>query len=209
MSLFISFEGIEGCGKSTQIHLLADYFDKQAQAYIKTREPGGTALGEKIRPLLLDRNSNPNSLAELFLYSADRAQHCEEVIRPGLKQSKIVMCDRFIDSTLAYQHGGRKIDLALIENLIQISTEGLKPDLTFLFDCPVEVGLGRAKGRNLKENDIQDRFENLDLSFHQAVREEYLKLAQIEAKRFCIIDATLPILEISEQILKKVSTVIA
>ncbi|MBF0491262.1 MAG: dTMP kinase [Deltaproteobacteria bacterium] len=206
MALFITFEGIEGCGKSTQIDLLAGHFLKNKIPFIKTREPGGTLLGEKIRPLLLDRHSNPVPMAELLLYSADRAQHCAEKILPALKEGKMVLCDRFIDSTLAYQHGGRKIDLDLIEQLIHISTNGLRPHLTLLFDCPVELGLGRAKGRNQKENDVQDRFENLDLSFHQAVRDEYLRLAKKDTKRFCVLDASLSIAEIFERVLKAVNS---
>jgi dTMP kinase len=156
-----------------------------------TFEPGGTGIGDKIRRILLDaRHKNLLPLTELLLYEADRAQHVEEVIRPALKQGKWVICDRFCDATVAYQGVGRGQDMEWVEKLNAWVTQGVRPDRTFLLDCPVELGLERAYSRNRGLSDLgQDRFERERLDFHAGVRQGYLELARADVDRFVIIDA--------------------
>jgi len=158
---------------------------------VRTLEPGGTSIGEKIRRILLDaRHKNLLPLTELLLYEADRAQHVEEVIRPALKQRKWVICDRFCDATVAYQGVGRGQNMEWVETLNAWVTQGVRPDRTFLLDCPVELGLERARSRNQGLSDRgQDRFEQERLDFHTGVRQGYLELARADADRFVIIDA--------------------
>ncbi|HDZ24039.1 MAG TPA: dTMP kinase [Desulfobacteraceae bacterium] len=191
--VFISFEGIEGCGKTTQVQRLAGRLESLGIPVVMTREPGGTAIGEKIRAVLLDaRNRHLSSLAELFLYAADRAQHVEEVIRPSLGEGKWVLCDRYADATTVYQGYSRGLDMDLVRMLNDTATGGVLPDITFLLDCPVNVGLGRALNRN-REMELkgQDRFELERKQFHESVRAGYLKLSSTENERFILIDATL------------------
>ncbi len=203
MSFFISFEGIEGCGKSTQIELLAKSLESAGKSCIQTREPGATSIGAQIRSVLLKReNTSIVPLAELLLYAADRAQHCEELIRPSLQNNKIVLCDRFFDSTTAYQTGGRQIDASLVENINRLATQGLKPDLTFLLDLPVEEGLKRARRRAAEQQDSEDRFEREKLAFHERVRAKYLEIASHEPDRFVKIDAQQSIQEVQNEIQK-------
>jgi len=190
--LFITFEGIEGTGKTTQIKLLASWLEKKGSSVVLTREPGGTAIGDDIRRILLDsRHQNMAPLAELLLYAASRAQHLEEVIKPALKAKKMVLCDRFSDATTAYQGYGRNLPLELIQKIHQITSDTLIPHKTFLFDLPVEVGLKRAWHRieKIKNGNKEDRFEKEALWFHQRIRDGYLRLAQNEPERFVIIDA--------------------
>lgn len=191
--MFISFEGIEGCGKTTQVHRLARRLKALGIPVRTTREPGGTPVGEKIRSVLLDaRNQHLSPLAELFLYAADRSQHVRDVIRPALAQGTWVLCDRYLDATTVYQGYSRGLDMDLVRLLNETATEGLLPDLTFLLDCPVEIGLGRALNRNRNiELKGQDRFELERKQFHESVREGYLKLSGSERDRFILIDATL------------------
>lgn len=191
--MFISFEGIEGCGKTTQVHRLARRLKALGIPVRTTREPGGTPVGEKIRSVLLDaRNQHLSPLAELFLYAADRSQHVRDVIRPALAQGTWVLCDRYLDATTVYQGYSRGLDMDLVRLLNETATEGLLPDLTFLLDCPVEIGLGRALNRNRNmELKGQDRFELERKQFHEFVREGYLKLSGSERERFILIDATL------------------
>jgi dTMP kinase len=192
-ALFITFEGIEGCGKSTQVKRLAGTLSEQKIPYIVTLEPGGTKLGEKIRQILLDSNNDTIfPLTELILYAADRAQHVEEVIKPALEAGKWVLCDRFFDATVAYQGSARGQDMELIRILNKKATQGLRPDITFLLDCPVEVGLHRARKRNRDlSQEGQDRFEREKIEFHRDVRRGYLDIAETEDNRFAIIDATM------------------
>ncbi|MDD2335404.1 MAG: dTMP kinase, partial [Geobacteraceae bacterium] len=162
MAYFITFEGIEGCGKSTQADILSRELQVETGCQVvATREPGGCPIANKIRAILLDAdNSALVPLAELLLYAAARAQHMAEVIRPALAEGKIVLCDRFTDATTAYQGYGRSLDLALIENLAQLATGGLTPDLTILLDCPEEVGISRAMARiNATSGAREERFE--------------------------------------------------
>ena len=198
--MFITFEGIEGCGKTTQIKLLAKRLTKLGIPFIRTFEPGGTRIGHKIRRILLDaRHRHLDPLAELLLYIADRSQHMAEVVKPALTKGQWVLCDRFSDATVAYQGKARGQDLDLIRLLNAQAKAGIEPDLTFVLDCPVEVGLGRALQRNqsgaLKG---QDRFELEKLTFHEKVRQAYLDLARQEPKRFVILDGMLPVARIAE-----------
>lgn len=191
--VFISFEGIEGCGKTTQVHRLARRLERLGITVLTTREPGGTPVGEKIRSVLLDaRNQHLTPLAELFLYAADRAQHVQDVIRPALAKGTWVLCDRYLDATTVYQGYSRGLDMQLVRLLNETATEGLLPGVTFLLDCPVEVGLGRALNRNSEMGlKGQDRFELERKQFHESVREGYLKVSTSEKERFILIDATL------------------
>jgi dTMP kinase len=193
MVAFITFEGGDGTGKSTQIKLLESYLVAQGKACIITREPGGTWLGQLLRQILLEASSRSiSSPSELFLYLADRAQHVHEVIVPAIAQGKIVLSDRHTDSTVAYQGYGRGIDLPLLLRLNEFASGGLTPDVTFLLDCPIELGLSRAAQRKSQAPEVKakDRFEIENLEFHQKVRQGFLELARAEPARFYIIDAS-------------------
>jgi dTMP kinase len=180
--MFITFEGPDGSGKTTQSKLLYAELQRQGRDALWTCEPGGTESGQKIRALLLDDSSIQLApLAELFLFAADRAQHVEEVIRPALAQGKIVICDRYIDSTTAYQAGGRGFSADFIARLNQDSAGGLLPNITFLIDILSEIGLQRAT------NTKADKFEQESLDFHRRVRKTYLHIAEND-QRFCILD---------------------
>lgn len=188
MSLFITFEGIEGCGKTTQIRLLAERLRRNGLELLVTREPGGCPIADAIRSILLHPDSRALvPRAELLLYAAARAQHVDEVIRPALARGTLVLCDRFIDATVAYQGGGRGLDPALIASLNTLATDGLLPDLTLLLDMPAEEGLQRARQRNTATPE-EDRFERESLAFHRRVRDEYLQLAR-QHSRFMVMDA--------------------
>ena len=192
MVAFITFEGGDGTGKSTQVHLLEHYLVAQGKTCLTTREPGGTSLGQLLRQIVLESDSSISSQTELFLYLADRAQHVQEVILPAMAQSKIVLSDRYGDSTVAYQGYGRGIDLQLLLRLNEIASGGLKPDITFLLDCPVELGLSRTVQRKSGASKLKgnDRFENENLEFHKKVRQGFLELARVETARFHIVDAS-------------------
>jgi dTMP kinase len=200
--LFITFEGIEGCGKTTQVKRLVNRLAEHGIRFISTFEPGGTEIGLAIRKVLLDsRNMGMTPLAELALYEADRAQHVEEVIRPALDQGKWVICDRFFDATVIYQGVARGQDMELIMLLNDRVTGGIRPDITFLLDCPAEIGLARAVQRNKELSaDDQGRFENEEADFHRIVRRGYLELADNDKKRFTVIDAVLPEDEVERHI---------
>lgn len=191
MGSFITFEGIEGSGKTTQMHLLRECLEKSGYSVEATREPGGTRIGDAIRRILLDANTaGIDTKTELLLYQAARAQHIHEVIRPALAQDRIVLCDRFTDATLAYQGYAQDIDLDLIGRLNQYASGDLIPDLTILIDCPVEIGLQRARNRMAAHHAPvrEDRYEEKSLDFHQAVRLGYLQLAEKYSSRFYIVD---------------------
>ncbi len=192
MGPFITFEGVEGSGKSTQIVLLANYLSAHGKSVTLTREPGGTSIGDQIRKILLDpANTSLDPRAELLLYAAGRAQHLAEIIVPERAAGRIVLCDRFSDATLAYQGYGRGLDLGLIRSLDKIVTDGIRPDLTILLDIDVATGLARARGRNSSVGlEGEARFENEHLSFHERVRQGYLDLARQEPDRFRIVDAS-------------------
>ncbi|MFH1829992.1 MAG: dTMP kinase [Pseudomonadota bacterium] len=189
---FITFEGVEGCGKSTQIRLIAEHLRSQGYELVLTREPGGTVVGERIRSVLLDSaHKGIAPITELLLYAAARNQHVEEVLLPALKAGKLVLCDRYADATTAYQGAARNIDPTIIKDIHRIATEGLNPDFTVLLDLPAKDGLARARDRNLRDASSakEDRFEQEDIAFHERVREGYLAIAKEEPNRFAIVDA--------------------
>jgi dTMP kinase len=190
MACFITFEGIEGCGKTTQLKLLAQHLRARGQSVAVTREPGGCPIADRVREILLDAgNSAMTATTELLLYAAARAQHVAEVIKPALEAGHIVLCDRFTDATIAYQGYGRGLDQAVIAELNRLATGSIRPDLTVLVDCPVEMGLARAMARiNNSQGAREERFELESLQFHRQVREGYLKLAERERDRFIVID---------------------
>ena len=190
MSLFITFEGGEGSGKTTQIRRLKQYLARKGIRCKVTREPGGCPISEKVREILLNpRYHEMVPLTELFLYEASRTQHVKEVIEPLLKKGDTVLCDRFSDATLAYQGFGRKLDLGLIERLNRLSTQRIKPDITFLLDCPSDTGLKRAIQRNqTQKKEKEERFEREKIQFHHRVRKGYLSIAKKEPHRVKIID---------------------
>ena len=191
MKFFITFEGIEGCGKTTQISLLKDFLEKRNYSVVITREPGGTQIGDKIRKILLDsQNADIDIRTELLLYQASRAQHVKNIIKPALERECIVLCDRFTDATSVYQGYVQGISKELIESLNQFTTDNLIPDLTVLIDCPVEIGLKRTKGRFKTANQeiSENRFEEKGVSFHQMVRMGYLQIAEKNSNRFYIVD---------------------
>lgn len=189
--LFITFEGTEGSGKSTQISLLADSLKAAGRRVTLTREPGGTPIGDQIRKVLLDpSNKALDPRAELLLYAASRAQHLAERIVPALDGGAVVLCDRFSDATLAYQGYGRGLDLGMIRSLDRIVTAGLRPRLTILLDIEAVVGLSRARGRNSSAGLAHEgRFEDEDIAFHERVRQGYLALAKEEPGRIRVVDA--------------------
>ena len=189
--MFLTIEGIEGAGKSTFIGLLEAELVKRGVDFLRTREPGGCALGRQIRPLLLDASQKVSDRAELFLFLADRAQHVADTIRPALERGQWVICDRYADSTIAYQGYGRGMDPEELQKLNDYATGGLWPDITFLLDLPAEVGLGRALARNGREGLTQSegRFEAEALAFHQRIREGFLARAARWPQRFRVLDA--------------------
>lgn len=207
MIRFISFEGGDGSGKTTQLKLLEAYLATQGKVCLCTREPGGTTLGGMIRRLLLEVGRGEISApTEVFLYLADRAQHVHEVIHPALEEGKLVLCDRFTDSTLAYQGYGRGIDLGMLRRLNQVASRGVAPDLTLLLDLPAAVGLSRTRDRLSRGGAMggqpEDRFEQEKLEFHERVRSGFLRLARAEPERIVVFDGLLPTSEIHEQIRK-------
>ncbi|MGM0454008.1 MAG: dTMP kinase [Thermodesulfobacteriota bacterium] len=192
-ALFVTLEGIEGSGKSTQMCHLARYFEDRGRCCVVTKEPGGTVIGEKIRRILLDPDHRGlDAMAELLLYTADRAQHVSECIRPALTAGKTVICDRFLDSTVVYQGAARGIDADTILEINRRVLAGIAPDVTFLLDLPPEIGLSRA----WKEIDSggrdrgQSRFEQERIQFHEKVRQGYQRIAAEAPERFCVIDAS-------------------
>ena len=201
MGFFITFEGIEGCGKSTQLELLKAHLEKKGRAVLSVREQGGTLLGERVRSVLLNGTEEGiDPWAELFLYEACRAQLVARVIRPALAEGKVVLCDRFFDSTLAYQGFGRGLDAGKIEGLNALATGGLVPDLTFLVDCAEDVGLKRAWARiNASAGAREDRFEKEELAFHRRVREGFLAIAGA-APRVKVIDGSREISTVHREI---------
>ena len=184
--VFISLEGIEGCGKSTQARMLSDYVSELGYRVVLTREPGGTPIAEKIREMLLDpRNQNMTSRTELLLYLASRSQHVEQIIMPALQDGKIVICERFNDATRAYQGYARGLDMNVIEELTRIATGNLEPDLTLVLDLEAKEGLIRAE----KFKNYRDRLESESLDFHNKVRKGYLTIAQNNPERVKVVDA--------------------
>jgi len=188
---FITFEGTEGSGKTTQVEMFCQYLEECGISHMRLREPGGTPMGDALRKILLDReNTTMRPDAELFLYLASRAQLFHQVILPALGEGLVVVCDRFSDSTVAYQGYGRGIDLDWIGRLHYHVLGGQKPDLTILVDCPVENGLGRTRRRTANQADgfREDRFEREAVNFHQRVRSGYSKIAEQEPQRVAVLN---------------------
>jgi dTMP kinase len=193
---FITLEGSEGCGKSTNLEYIRGWLERTGKAVVVSREPGGTPLGEAIRGLLLDhRNGEMCDDTELLLMFAARAQHLHEVVRPAVAGGKWVLCDRFTDATYAYQGGGRGISMERIATLERWVQGELRPDLTILLDIPVEEGLVRASGRS-----EPDRFEREQAAFFERVRRTYLDRAASEPQRFRVVDASLPLEQVQAQL---------
>ncbi|OGN95271.1 MAG: dTMP kinase [Chloroflexi bacterium RBG_13_51_18] len=184
MSLFITFEGGEGCGKSTQARLLYRRITKLAIPALLTYEPGGTDLGKRIKHLVKYSRITIDPLAETMLFNASRAQLIEDIIKPALEKGTVVICDRYTDSTTAYQGHGHGLDLSIVKTVNSMAAQGVVPDLTVLLDVPVEIGLERKK--KIKP----DRFQTQSWDFHKGVRAGFLKLAKAEPKRWLVIDAT-------------------
>jgi dTMP kinase len=191
---FITFEGLDGCGKSTQLEKLASVLREEGRPVVVTREPGGTAIGDRIRAILLDsatRKLSPE--AELALMFASRAQHLEEVILPALAQGKVVLCDRFTDSSEAYQGGGRKLGSEAVLALHEVLCRGLQPNLTILMDSNVADSVARARRRNAAAGSDEGRFERENREFFERTRQAYLEIARRDAHRVVLINAREPI----------------
>lgn len=202
--LFITFEGGEGSGKSTQLERLERHLEARGSRVVTTREPGGTPISEAIRSMLLDpENTSITSTTELLLYEAARAQHVEETIRPALEEGAVVLCDRFYDSTTAYQGAGRGLHGDDLDRLHRLATRGLVPDLTILIDIPVEEGLRRASARRK-----HDRIEQEPLAFHKSVRKGFLALAEREPERVEVIDGMLSVEAIADTIARRVDALL-
>lgn len=193
--MFITFEGADGCGKTTQMKLLAEYLEKKGIDVVLTREPGAKGLGEKVREILLNYEGPVSDRCESFLFLADRAQNIDIIVNPAVEEGKVVLCDRHIDSTVAYQGYGRGLDIERINMLNNIATNGRKPDLTFVFDIDVETSMARVG----KE---KDRMERAGKDFHNRVRQGYLELAKQEPQRIKVIDAAKSIEEIHAEVIK-------
>jgi len=187
--MFITFEGIEGSGKTTQLNRLAATLRERGKSVVVTKEPGGTPLADRIRAILLDSGNVIDPVAELFLFAASRRQNVMEVIRPAIARGEVVLCDRFTDSTLAYQGFGRLLTLDKLRALNDWATDSTRPDLVLIFDITEETGLTRARSRNEGASADEGRFELEDLRFHRRVREGYLALAAAEPQRYVVIDA--------------------
>lgn len=198
--LFITFEGADGCGKTTQLNLLADFLKKSRDVII-TREPGAKGLGEKLREILLNYDGEIAPKCESFLFLADRAQHIEQIVKPAINSGKIVLCDRHTDSTAAYQGYGRGLDLKEIHYLNNLATGGLKPDLTIVFDIDIDTSMTRVGVQ-------KDRMESAGIEFLNRVRNGYLEIAKLEPDRVKVIDASKSIDEVFNKLLKIVLPVL-
>ena len=211
--LFISFEGGEGSGKTTQINRLSDYLNVQGRRIVSTREPGGTDEAEKIRNFLVKRDGgNWTPEAETLLLYAARSMHVQQIIKPGLDDGKVVISDRFSDSTLAYQGYGHGYDLQKIRDLDALILDGFKPDVTFILDIEPQKGIERSTRRLANEalnlNRMEDRFEQLDISFHEKLRAGFLEIAAQEPQRCHVIDASQDLDKVTEDIQKIIDKVI-
>lgn len=197
---FITFEGIDGCGKTTQMNLLTEYLKNNGYDVVLTREPGGKGLGEKIREILLNYDGEVSSNAEAFLFLADRAQNIENIVKPAVEAGKVVLCDRHTDSTIAYQGYGRGVDIERLTKLNNLATGGKKPDLTFVFDIDIETSMTRVG----KE---KDRMESAGIEFFNKVREGYLDIAKQEPARVKVLDSSREIEIIHQDVVSLFETI--
>lgn len=199
---FLSFEGIDGCGKSTQLRLLASLLRLRGVEVVSTREPGGTPLGQQLRHVLLEAETQVHPLAELLLYAADRAQHVRTLVRPAIEAGQIVLTDRYADATLAYQGAGRGFEPGVVASIVDLATGGLKPELTLLFDLPVATARERTRQhRRRPERPEGDKIEAEDAAFHERVRGCYLRLADEEPERIRVVDSSRSIEEVHQRVL--------
>jgi len=199
--LFITFEGADGCGKTTQLNLLKNYLEDKGYKVVLTREPGGKGLGEKVREILLNYDGDVSDRCESFLFLADRAQNIDIIVKPAIEQGKIVLCDRHTDSSVAYQGYGRGLDIEQINILNNLATGGKKPDLTLVFDVDVETSMARVGNE-------KDRMENSGNEFFNRVRNGYLELAKKEPQRIKVVDSTKTIEEIHKNVVKIVEKIL-
>ncbi len=199
--LFITFEGADGCGKTTQLKLAAEYLQEKGQSVLITREPGAKGLGEKLRDILLNYDGIVSDRCESFLFLADRAQHIDTIVLPAVDAGKIVLCDRHIDSTAAYQGYGRGQDLEQINSLNMIATNNRKPDLTIVFDIDADTSMQRV-------GEQKDRMESAGIEFFNRVRDGYLKIAQKEPDRVKVLDASKSIDEIHQDVIKLINSLL-
>ncbi len=198
---FITFEGVEGAGKTTQLELLVETLNKAGYEVLQTREPGEGAIGTQIRKIILDPdNTALTSVAETMLYGADRAQHVETVLQPALDDGKVIVCDRYVDSHMAYQGYGRGIDKGLLAGINQMATGGLMPDLTIMLLVPPEIGLARVAVRGAGENVAIDRIEKEKMDFHQKVYNGYKEIAENDSQRVKLLDGTKTIKQLQKEI---------
>jgi dTMP kinase len=202
---FITFEGIDGSGKSTQMRMLASVLRMRGFEVVTTREPGGTPLGKRLRTALLDAQAEVDPLAELLLYAADRAQHVRKLLRPALETGYIVLSDRYADATVAYQGAGRGFTPELIAEVVELATGGLKPDLTIIFDVSVAECLMRTRRRETTEQG-KDRLDAEDVGFYARVREAYLKIAAAEPERVRVVDASSSVEETHSSVVQLVTS---
>jgi dTMP kinase len=210
MSFLITLEGPDGGGKTTQIRLLQAHLEERGYRVLATREPGGTAIGEQIRAMLHDpANAAMLPPAEVLLYQASRAQLVGEVIRPALAAGMLVLCDRYVESTLAYQGYGRGLDLADLRQIAGFATGGLQADLVIYLDLPVEVGLQRRRAAHARESAEWTRMDQQAIEFHRRVRAGYLAMAQAEPDRWCVIDARQPVDTVQAEIRIRVQPLLA
>ncbi len=198
--LFITFEGVDGCGKTTQINLLKNYFEEHGRTVLLTREPGAKGLGVKLREILLNYDGEVSPNCESFLFLADRAQHIDTIIKPAVERGEIVLCDRHTDSTVAYQGYGRGVDLDRINLLNNIATSGMKPDLTLIFDIDTDTSMARVG----KE---KDRMESAGIEFFKKVRNGYLEIAKNEPERVKLLNGSNSIEEIHKQVLDIIKSI--
>jgi dTMP kinase len=203
--IFITFEGLDGSGKTTQLRMLEQELKQRGRSVVSTSEPGGTMLGKRVRELILDEDMQVAPLVELLLFAADRAQHVETLIKPALKKGQVVISDRYADATVAYQGAGRGFDARIIRQLIKLATNGLKPDLTLFFDLPVAESVKRTNSRATL-GQAKNRLDKEDAEFYTRVRDAYLNIAESEKKRFRVIDATGSPNEIHHQVIETVDS---
>jgi dTMP kinase len=197
---FITFEGIDGSGKSTQLRLLGNFLRANGCDVLLTREPGGTTLGLRLRAALLDAMEEVDPLTELLVFAADRAQHVRRMLRPALAAGRVVISDRYADATIAYQGGGRGFAPKLISQIVQLATEGLKPDLTLLFDVSIEESSNRTTRRSNNRSATPDRLDIEHADFHTRVRDAYLQIALAEPERVKLIDTSGPVDQTHERV---------